>query len=275
MLRSMITSTNTMNQLQKQLDTIGHNISNIDTQGYKRTETSFNELIRQQFNNQPNENKEIGRLTDFGIRQGTGARLAQKLVFTQGSLKQTGRQLDVALTNLGQFLQVNVDGEIRYTRDGALYLSPSTDGSNSLTLVTAEGHQVLDENQNSIVLDDSFKELVISKEGTLTAVAKNSGDLPQIFDLGIVQANRPQMLTQTGSNLYGLSENGNINDVLTLLDGDLKNQVGIQQGTLEMSNVDLSKEMTDLMISQRSYQMNAKSITMGDQMLGLINGVRS
>lgn len=276
MLRSMVTATNTMGQIQKQIDTIGHNLANIDTQGYKRTETSFSELVRQQFNNQPNEREEVGRLSALGIRQGTGAKLGSSLVFTQGSLKQTQRALDIAFTVPNQFLQIDVDGDIEYTRDGALYLSPTTDGTNQLMLTTAEGRQVLDENQNPILFDDTFKELVISKEGTITAVPKNSKDLPQAFELGIVQVDRPQLLVQKGNNRYGLKDLGNnqLNEVLTFLDGALRGEVSIQQGALEMSNVDLSKEMTDLMISQRSYQMNAKSITMGDQMLGLINGVR-
>ncbi|MED4534462.1 flagellar hook-basal body protein [Metabacillus fastidiosus] len=274
MLRSMITSTNTMTQLQRQLDVIGHNLSNVDTQGYKRTETNFNELLRQQFNNQPDRTKEIGRLTDFGIRQGTGARLTTSTIFTQGSLKQTGRKLDVAFTDPGQFLQVNADGEIRYTRDGSLYLSPNENGL--LTLVTSEGHQVLDENQNPIIFDDTFSELSISPNGTITASPKDGNELPQIANLGIVRVDKPSALEQAGGNLYSINAgNANINDVLTYLDGDNRRLIGLQQGSLEMSNVDLSKEMTELMISQRSYQMNAKSITMGDQMLGLINGVRS
>jgi flagellar basal-body rod protein FlgG len=272
----MITATNTMSQLQKQLDTIGHNLANIDTQSYKRTETAFSELVRQQFNNQTNELEESDRFGDLGIRQGTGAKLGSSLVFTQGRLKQTGRALDLAFTVPNQFLQIAVDGEIQYTRDGALYLSPTTDGTNRLMLTTAEGIQVLDENQNPIMFDDSFKEIVISKDGTITAVPKNDEDLPEVYDLGIVQIDRPQMLVQNGNNRYGLKDLGNnqLNDVLTFLDGELRGEISVQQGSLEMSNVDLSKEMTDLMISQRSYQMNAKSITIGDQMLGLINGVR-
>lgn len=279
MLRSMITATNTMGQLQKQLDQIGHNLANIDTQSYKRTETSFSELVRQQFINQPNvlEEREEERFgAELGIRQGTGARLNKSVVFTQGSIKQTGRSLDIAFTSPDQFLQIDVNGQINYTRDGALYLSPATDGSNQLFLSTAAGNLVLDENQNPIRLNDTFKELLISKDGTITAVPRNENEQPQVFELGVVRVDRPQMLNQLGNNLYGLKDLGEvqIDEVLTYLDGADRGNVSLQQGSLEMSNVDLTKEMTDLMISQRSYQMNAKSITLGDQMLGLINGVR-
>lgn len=278
MLRSMITATNTMGQLQKQLDTIGHNLANIDTQGYKREQTAFSELVRQQFNNQTDAEAEIGRFgTELGITQGTGARLNSSIVFSQGTIKQTGRSLDIAFTSPNQLLQIDVDGETQYTRDGSLYLSPTADGTNRLQLTTAEGRNVLDENGNPIIFEENFKEIQISQDGTITAVPNNDTDLPQVFGLGIVQVDRPQLLVQAGNNRYSLSENlGNVqlDEIFTYLEGALRGEVSMQQGALEMSNVDLSKEMTDMMVSQRSYQMNAKTITMGDQMMGLINGVR-
>lgn len=278
MLRSMITATNTMGQLQKQLDTIGHNLANIDTQGYKREQTAFSELVRQQFNNQTDAEAEIGRFgTELGITQGTGAKLNSSLVFSQGTLKQTGRSLDIAFTSPNQLLQIDVDGETQYTRDGSLYLSPTADGTNRLQLTTAEGRNVLDENGSPIIFEENFKEIQISQDGTITAIPNNDNDLPQVFGLGVVQVDRPQLLVQSGNNRYSLSENlGNVqlDEIFTYLEGALRGEVSMQQGALEMSNVDLSKEMTDMMVSQRSYQMNAKTITMGDQMMGLINGVR-
>ena len=63
-------------------------------------------------------------------------------------------------------------------------------------------------------------------------------------------------------------------DVLTQLQGLNRNEVSMQIGTLEASNVDVSKEMTDLIATQRSYQFNSRAITIADQMLGLINGIR-
>jgi len=268
-----------MSQLQKQLDQIGHNMANIDTQSYKRTETSFSELVRQQFNNQPNAAEEIAEQRfgrELGIRQGTGAMLNSSLVFTQGNMKQTSRELDIAFTLPNQFLQIDVNGEINYTRDGALYLSPTNDGTNQLLLTTSDGSPVLDENQNPIRFNDDFQKIVISNDGTISTVQNDQTEAPQEFQLGVVQVDRPQMLIQNGNNRYGLKDLGGIplNEVLTFLEGELRGDVAMEQGALEMSNVDLSKEMTDLLISQRSYQMNAKSVTLGDQMLGLINGVR-
>ena len=91
--------------------------------------------------------------------------------------------------------------------------------------------------------------------------------------------NKPQFLENKGNNLLGLPDNlDTLNvaeaDVLTNLDGMARNEISIKQGALEQSNVDLSKEMTDLIAVQRSYQFQSRSINMADQMMGLINGIR-
>ena len=70
------------------------------------------------------------------------------------------------------------------------------------------------------------------------------------------------------------SVDGNYQGALMALNGANRQAIQLQQGALETSNVDMSKELTDLMTTQRSYQMNSRTITMGDQMLGLINTIR-
>lgn len=278
---SMITATNTLSQLQKQMDTISHNIANVDTTGYKRREATFTDLLFQQVNNQRNVNTETNRLTPTGIRIGTGARLAQsQLILTQGTLKATGRSLDTAFTTEGQMYRVLVQkggtSEIQYTRDGAFYLSPVSQNENML--VTKDGNPVLDENDNPIYINSqNVKEYTISKNGTLTAVLGNGAT--ETFNLGVTVINNPQFLEQNGNNLFGLPANFeelNIarEDVFTDLNGGLRGQIGIQQNKLEQSNVDLTKEMTDLMSVQRTYQFQSKSVTLADQMMGLVNGIR-
>ncbi|QOR66468.1 flagellar hook-basal body protein [Cytobacillus suaedae] len=277
MNRSMITATNTMNQLQKQMDTIGHNMANVNTTGYKKREVNFSELLYQQFNNQPTQGNDVGRLTPDGIRQGVGARLGHtNAVFTVGTIVSTDRPLDIALTKEGQFLQVQVEenGEqfTRYTRDGSLYLSPLGEGTGLVRLVTSEGHPVLDQNGESIVFEENAKSISISSTGQIS-VTTEAGE--EVFDLGVVQMNRPQLLEAKGNNLFAVPNLDNLNvtidDVLTLVAGE---QIGIQQGALEQSNVDISTEMSELLVTQRSYQFNAKTISIADQMMGLVNGIR-
>lgn len=281
MNRTMITATNTLAQLQKQMDMIGHNLANVDTAGYKRREASFTDLLVQEYRNQPNNALEQNRMTPFNIRQGNGAKLGQaQLVLSQGSLKTTDRSLDTAFSAEGQFYRVMVQNEdgssaVRLTRNGALYLSPLSETESML--VNSDGHAILDENNQPITITGNVKEFIINENGQFAA-ERYDGSSQQV-NLGVVQVNKPQFLEQKGGNLLGLPDNlaelgVTEAEVLTELTGPLREQVALQQGILEQSNVEMSKEMTDLINVQRSYQFHAKSITLADQMLGLVNGIR-
>ncbi|AYA78131.1 flagellar biosynthesis protein FlgG [Bacillus sp. Y1] len=275
MNRTMITATNTLSQLQKQMDIISNNMANVDTNGYKRREATFTDLLVQEFNNQERANKEVNRLTPNGIRQGTGAKLGQaQLIMNQGALKQTGRSLDTAFTKEGQLFKVLVQtngvNEVQYTRNGALYLSPLSD--TEVMLVNGDGLPVLDENNNPITINGEAKDYNINANGQLT-VTKTAG-ATEVFNLGVVRVNKPQFLEQRGGNLLGLPANIAEDEVLTELTGGLRAEISLQQGALEQSNVDLSKEMTELINVQRAYQFQSRSVTLADQMMGLVNGIR-
>jgi flagellar basal-body rod protein FlgG len=278
----MITAANTMAQLQQQLDVISNNIANSNTTGFKRRETSFGELLAQQFTNLPND--KATRLTPNGVRYGVGARLAEtNLVLKQGAITKTDRALDVALAKEGQFFRVLVQGEngaqeIGYTRSGAFYLTPSAENPNELMLVTSDGHPVLDENNAPILLPEGFKDITISNNGAITATASD-GRVIRRANIGITTILRPQLLQSAGDNIFTLPDlnalNVNEADVAVNMTGNLRNQISMTQGALEQSNVDLGTELTDMMITERSYQLNARAISLSDQMLGLINGIRS
>ena len=281
MNRTMITATNTLSQLQKQMDMISHNLANIDTAGYKRREASFTDLLVQEYRNQPNNALEQNRMTPFNIRQGTGAKLGQaQMVLSQGNLKATDRTLDTAFTSEGQFYRVMVQNEdgstaARLTRNGAFYLTPLSD--NETMLVNSDGHAILDENNQPITITGNVKNFRINEKGLFAAEMYDGSS--QEVNLGVVLVKKPQFLEQKGGNLLGLPENLDglgvtEAEILTNLAGPLRNQVSIQQGVLEQSNVDMSKEMTDLINVQRGYQFHAKTITLADQMLGLVNGIR-
>lgn len=275
MNRTMLTATNTLSQLQKQMDIISNNMANVDTNGYKRREATFTDLLVQEFNNQERDNKEINRLTPNGIRQGTGAKLGQaQMVMTQGNIKQTDRALDTAFTKEGQLFKVLVQtngvNEVQYTRNGALALSPVSD--TEVMLVNGDGLPVLDENNNPITINGEAKDYSINATGQLT-VTKTAG-ATEVFNLGVVRVNKPQFLEQRGGNLLGLPANVAEDEVLTELNGGLRGEISLQQGALEQSNVDLSKEMTELINVQRAYQFQSRTVTLADQMMGLVNGIR-
>jgi flagellar basal-body rod protein FlgG len=278
MLRTMITATNSLSQVQKKLDTVSNNIANSNTTGYKAQQASFSELMYQQFNNDKLDR--TVRQSPVGIRYGVGAQIAQiQTNQTQGGIQATGRDLDVAFTKANQYLNIlqqNGDTEeIVYSRQGNLYVSPT--GNGAVSLVDASGNFVADANGNRITFADDAESFTISENGTLNITFSTGA--PIAIDLGITQLNKPQVLESKGGSYIGLPDNFNElgynqNEVLVNLQGGARQNVSMMAGALEESNVDLSQEMTDLIAAQRQYQFNSRAITIADQMLGLINGIR-
>ena len=274
----MVTATNTLTQLQKQLDTVSNNMANSATNGYKAQQANFSELMYQQFNNDKLDR--TVRQSPVGIRYGVGAHISQiQSVQTQGSIQQTGRDLDVAFSKENQYLNILMpEGDttqLVYSRQGNLYVSPMENGT--VMLVNAQGHAVADANGNPIVLADDVESFKVSDTGTLN-VTFSTGQPIQI-DLGITQLQKPQIMENLGNTYIGLPDNLDElgfaqQDILVNLEGGARANVSIMNGALEGSNVDLSKEMTNLIAAQRSYQFNSRAITIADQMLGLINGIR-
>ncbi|GAA0319517.1 flagellar hook-basal body complex protein FlhP [Bacillus carboniphilus] len=275
MSRSMITAANTMAQLQQKMDTISHNMANVSTNGYKRRESTFTELLAQQFNNQPHGQFEVGRNTPNGIRLGAGAGVVQsQMVSKQGNIVSTGRDLDLAFTTEGQYFSVLVagqnEGEIQYTRDGNLSWTPLNETQSML--VTSEGHALLDENEAPIIVNGVPNEVSVSPTGQ---VRVNTDNGEQVWNLGVVQINRPQLMEQQGGNLIALPENlGALGVAIEEILTPIREAVALQQGTLEQSNVDMGVEMTELLQVQRAYQFQSRAISISDQMLGLVNGIR-
>lgn len=279
MNRMMITAQNTMTQLQHQLDVISSNIANVETTGYKRKTATFSDLLFQQIHNQRDPAREVGRRTPHGIRQGNGAKIAQiQSDETRGVLVETNRKLDFAFTKEYQYVKVLVQNgdetNVHYTRDGAFYLSPLA--GQQLVLVTADGHVVLDENNEPIIYNGEVSDIQLLPGGALQF--SGSGGV-MIANLGVVHVNKPQFLIQAGRNLLRFPENlaelGVTEEtVLEDLTGAARNEIALQQGALERSNVDLTEEFTNLIQTQRAYQFQARAISLADQMFGLINGIR-
>ncbi|WP_107942047.1 flagellar hook-basal body protein [Metasolibacillus sp. FSL H7-0170] len=278
MLRTMVTATNTLTQLQTKLDTISNNLANSSTHGYKAKDAQFSELLYQQYNNDKLD--KTLRQSPVGIRYGVGAHVSlvqsnQK----QGSLQSTGRDLDFAFTKENQYFNILMpdgDGQrTAYTRQGDFYVSPMENGQ--MMLVNADGYPVADSDGNAIYFPDFATGFTLSQDGRLN-VNYPDGDVIAV-DLAVSELQKPQAMEQISGTYIGLPTNlaalGYTQaDILTDLQGAGRAEIGLSIQTLEMSNVDISKEMTDLIATQRSYQFNSRAVTLADQMLGLINGIR-
>jgi len=270
-----IQAATTMRELQNKLDLIGHNVANANTTGYKTQMANFSSLLYQNIDNFSDEEaNSVGRITPLGIRQGAGAKVGHaNNNFTQGALINTERPLDLALTEDRQFFEVavteNGETETRFTRDGSFYLQPTETGDSAL--VTSNGHAVLDQFGEAIIITEGFDDVALDASGQV--VVQRDGITNTEAAISVVEAIRPQFLEQTGQNLFRLpdvTETG-------FEAGDIIGQVAdvnVAVGRLEGSNVELSTQMTELIQTQRAYQFNARTISMHDQMRGLINQMR-
>ncbi|MEK5039933.1 flagellar hook-basal body protein [Sporosarcina sp. FSL K6-3457] len=278
MLRTMTTATNTLNQLQQQLDLIGNNLSNSATHGYKSSDAKFHELLYQQFNNDKADT--APRQSPLGIRYGSGAVIGQaQMNWKVGSLQTTDRQLDFALTEPKQYFNLLMPGEggeqTVYTRQGNFYISPVANGQGML--VNADGYPVANSAGLPITFADDVTNFGVDASGMLELTHANG--VVERVELGVTVMQRPNLMQRLSATSFGLPENladlgVTQQDVLTDLLGAARTEVGISNGMLEASNVNYEKEMTDLITVQRSYQFNARTVTLADQMLGLINGIR-
>ncbi|WP_431803067.1 flagellar hook-basal body protein [Halobacillus andaensis] len=269
---SMLQASNTMGQLHHKLDLIGNNMANMNTPGYKSRQADFASLLSQQVNNQSDEDAEVNRLTPNGIRVGSGAKLAHtNLDLTQGTLKETDRGLDVALLEDNHLFQLQVsteDGpETQYTRAGNFYLSPTDDEEVMLTDVN--GRPVLDNEEEPLTFEDNMEDINVREDGAIM-VTRNGVEAAE-GQLGVVEAVRPRMLEAAGQNRFRIPGEAGAAAEEIVAGADAE----VQSGRLESSNVDLAKQMTDMQNAQRAYEFNSRSISTGDEMMGLVNQLRS
>lgn len=233
---------------QTAIDITSHNLTNCNTYGYKATKPEFRELLNN--NMDINKNRELSE--DEKILKGHGVKMSnQDLLFTQGSLENTGYELDFAIAGDGLFA-LERDGEIEYTRNGSFDLSVENDGA---YLVSSDGAYVLDQDYNRIV--------VPYKEGT--NVIESDGLYRR---LGVFSFSNPYGLRRTDYESFQPTDiSGEAEDA----DGGLYN---IYEKSLERSNVNVAKEFADVIVSQKAYQFSARVVTTADEIEQLANSLR-
>jgi flagellar basal-body rod protein FlgG len=268
---SMITATASMSALQQKLDMLADNIANINTDGYKRKTSVFEDLLTSM---QPHEKafEQPGRRTPAGFTQGWGVRLSSmQLDMTQGTLKATGNPNDVAIEGNALFEVATPDGSPAFTRQGAFQLVPLPNGERQL--VTDGGLPILAQDGSDIIVPEG-RNLVIAADGKMQAVGAPGSTPVELGKLRLVQVVKPELLRSIGDNLYGIDAGTNTGDVVQLL-GVLPMGTAVRQGFSEQSNVSLTDEMAELMTVQRAYQMSSRALTSSEQMLSMANNLRA
>ncbi len=279
MNNSMIIASASMGALQQKLDLLADNMANSNTVGYKRKTAIFEDIMTS-LNPHVEDFNQPGRRTPLGFTQGWGARIsALQTDLSQGVLQHTGNMTDVAIEGNGLFevrTTDDINGPRAFTRHGPFQLMP--DGNGDRILVTNSGQQVVADTgagEDFIRVPEGYN-LTIGTDGTLTAVGNEGTGPIDMGKLKLVQVTNSALLHAIADNLYGIPADVNpgdaVRDVAGLPDGETG--IAVRQGFVEQSNVNLTDEMTDLMIVQRAYQLSARALSSGEQMMGMANNLR-
>ncbi len=261
MIRSLYTAATGMISQQMQIDTTSNNISNVNTIGYKKQRAEFADLFYQTLE-YAGVATSTTTITPTGIEVGLGARpTAITKEFTQGNFKETGNDLDMAITGNGFFQLQLPDGTIAYTRNGAF----KVDGEGSV--VNSDGYKLIPE----INIPEDAIDINIGTDGVVTVIQAGEGEATQVGQIELATFINP-------AGLHSLGDNNFINttasgEAITGAPG--VGGIGqIRQNFVEMSNVQLVEEMTDLITGQRAYEANSKVITTSDELLQIVNGLK-
>jgi len=236
-----------------QIDSISNNLANVNTNGYKKSRAEFQDLLYETLQ-EPGANTSATTQAPVGIQRGMGVKVSgTQRNFEMGNPTQTHRDLDMMIRGEGFFVVQMPTGEYAYRRDGAFYKSPSG------RIETIDGYAL----QPEIVIPPNAKRVEISEEG-IVSVLLNDTERAQIGQIQLATFVNNGGLKAVGKNLFVETEaSGRAN-----LGVPSQNLVGgIMQHFIEGSNVDVVKEMTDMISAQRAFEMNSKVIQSVDQIL--------
>lgn len=265
MLRSMYSGVSGMRGFQTKLDVIGNNIANVNTVGFKAGRVMFKDILSQSMSGvtAPVEGTSGG----VNAKQvGLGVAVAAiDTIHTPGSAMTTNVATDLRIDGDGFFVVSPTDGGPQYlTRAGNFTLDSNRQ------LVNADGMFVMAADDGGIItLPEEVTAFSISQDGTIVSIDQNGIATPTDFKIGVAKVANPGGLEKVGGNLYRMTPNANPDAELVVGSaGDLEVGTGsIVSGQLEMSNVDLTNEFTEMIVAQRGFQANSRIITTSDEVL--------
>jgi flagellar hook protein FlgE len=260
MLRSMYSGISGMRGFQTKLDVIGNNIANVNTAGFKAGRVMFKDIMSQTLQGAGAPNDNFGGTNAQQI--GLGSTIsAIDTIMNNGPAQVTNRPLDFAIQGEGFFILVNDNGEKYYTRAGNFYFD--RDGY----LVNSDGWKVADSGETPIQIEDmsAVKSFSFDSKGILTVV-DGEGEETTYGPIGLAKFANPSGLEKVGGSLYKNTPNSG--DPTPAEPGSSDVGTGtLLVGSLEMSNVDLTNEFAEMIVAQRGFQANSRTITTADEIL--------
>ncbi len=261
-MKSLQIAASGMAAQQMRVEVISNNIANMSTTAYRPRTAEFSDLMYQQYLTPGTISSQIGTVVPAGIQLGTGVRASSvSMEITQGALRQTGSELDIAIDGAGYLEVVLPSGEPAYTRDGKLNRSPEGE------IVTMDGFALAD----GIVIPADARRISISRDGEVVAYFDNEADGQPVGNISLVRFINEKGLLAVGDNMYRETEaSGPPNRLVPGAEG----MGSLRQGFIEDSGVDVVKEISHLIEAQRGYELNSKVITASDEMLAATTRLR-
>lgn len=255
MFRVLWNGKSAMNANQEKLDAISNNLANSTTDGYKRIDVSFKDLMSESLERKgyPTNNK--GAYTGTGVQAVDWVRYDE-----QGPMNQTGKDCNFALDGYGYFKVRTQDGTEAYSRQGNFDIDLQgkiVDSSgNVLQLKYENGY-----NENNVKLYSGT--FTVDKSGNV--FSKNGESITKVAEIPVYNAIGSKAFISTGNNLYVPNTGSTV---------FREKNVDINQGYVEGSNVDMGQEFTDMIMAQRAFQIGSKAVSTADEMWGMINQMR-
>jgi flagellar basal-body rod protein FlgG len=260
-MRALQTAATGMMAQELNVQVISNNIANMRTTGYKRQRAEFQDMLYEHVRRIGTQTSDQGNILPVGVDLGSGVKtVGTPRIMTQGTLSQTGSDLDVAIRGEGFFKILLPDGTFAYTRDGSFQMDAQG------RIVTVQGNLV----QPGITIPQNSTGLTINSQGQVSVIPVGSTTPTVLGQLTLTRFINKAGLLPIGDNMFTETPaSGQPQDGIASLDG----MGDLQQGNLEQANVEAVTEISDLIAAQRAYEMNAKVITATDQMLQSVSNL--
>ena len=260
MMRSLFISATGMGAQQRQIDTVANNLANVNTNGFKRSRNNFQDLLYQ-IDRAAGSPSSQNTTIPVGIHSGHGVRhISTEKIFTQGDIKNTNVELDIAIEGVGFFQILQPNGAIAYSRAGNF--QRDQDGR----LVTQDGFRV----EPEIIVPQDARQVQIGLDGTVSVLVGEEALPTPVGTIQLARFVNPAGLVPLGKNLFSPSAaSGN-----PVVENPGVNGMGsLSQYFLELSNVSVVDEMINMIVAQRAYEINSKAIQTSDDMLQTANNI--
>lgn len=256
MLRAFSTAATGMDAQQTMVDVIANNLANVNTNGFKKTNVNFQDLLYVKMR-QADREVSSGVTAPSGVEVGSGVKTAATTrVFSVGEMQSSSNDLDMAIQGDGFFQVTLPGGDLAYTRDGAFQRDATG------YMVTANGHQL----SPGIVIPAEATAVDIGPDGTVSVVTPSGSQ--SVGQIELYRFPNSAGLSAEGNNLFKETE---ASGAATSGQPGTNGYGEILSRYLEKSNVQMVNELVNLITAQRGYEINSRVIRTGDNLLQQLN----